>query len=617
MTPDNRQDRNAELLRISRQDHELMALVHHDQMESIAVRVRSGAIGALFFSIVMAAYLLEWLGAAVLYWLGVKALVTLWRLVLVFRWKNRNARRPARDQWVFQVRLSLFLDGMVLGSIVLLVLHAGAPEETLLWTAAVLCGITAVAMHTLESDWISGLLYGGPIVAQTGLYLAMLGTDFGHSTALGVAIFGSVLLLNARQAAKDEEQRIIQSRAIRKYQSQNEIALEMARNESRMRADLMSSITHELRTPIHGILAMSHQIARDPASPSNAKAAAMIVKSGEHLVGLVNDVLDFGRLEAAGVELRPEVFDLHALVEELGSIGFMIGREKGVQFTVQNGLQAPCHVHADPGRLRQVALNLISNGIKFTPRGGQVSLRVEDADGKGNLVLQVMDTGEGIAAENLAAIFEPFSRHARRPDDAGLGSTGLGLSISRRLAAAMKGTLEVASEVGKGSTFTLKVRLEKVVVSLHQKGGEQKSPLPVLLQGHALVAEDDVMTAELTRSTLEMHGMTVSVVGQGDMALYQATLQRRRPDIVLMDTEMPGLDGMAAARKIREFEAQMNLPRLPIVVVSGRCSTEDVELAHQAGADAHLCKPYTGGDLVRTVLAQLRPGGGARREQFS
>ncbi|WP_198321028.1 ATP-binding response regulator [Azohydromonas aeria] len=617
MTQDNRQDRNAEILRLSRQDHELMALVHHDQIESIAVRVRSGAIGALFFSIVMAAYLHRQLGVAVLAWLGVKALVTLWRLALVFQWKNRKARRPAPEKWVAWVRLTLFLDGLVLGSIVLLALHAGAPEETLLWTAAVLCGITAVAMHTLESDWIAGLLYGGPIVAQTGLYLMLLGSGFGHSTALGVAIFGSVLLLNARQAAKDEEQRIIQSRAIRKYQNQNEIALEMARNESRMRADLMSSITHELRTPIHGILAMSHQIAKDPSNPSNAKAAAMIVKSGEHLVGLVNDVLDFGRLEAAGVELRPEVFDLHDLVEELGSIGSMIGREKGVGFDVKNALPAPCHVHADPGRLRQVALNLISNGIKFTPRGGRVTLRVEDDDGKGHMVLQVTDTGEGIAAENLATIFEPFSRHARHPDGAGLGSTGLGLSISRRLASAMKGSLEVASEIGVGSTFTLKVRLEKVVVSLHPKGGEQKAALPVLLQGHALVAEDDPMTAELTRSTLEMHGMAVSVVGQGDMALYQATLQRQRPDIVLMDSDMPGLDGTTAVRKIREFEARMNLPRLPVVVVSGRCGTDDVELAHQAGADAHLCKPYTGTDLVRVVLAQLQSGDGARRGRFS
>ena len=114
-----------------------------------------------------------------------------------------------------------------------------------------------------------------------------------------------------------------------------------------------------------------------------------------------------------------------------------------------------------------------------------------------------------------------------------------------------------------------------------------------------------------------MQSLQVSVVGQGDLALYHATLQRQRPDIVLMDSDMPGLDGVSAVRQIREFEARMQLPRVPIVVVSGRCGTEDVELAHQAGADAHLCKPYTGTDLVRVALAHLQSGDGARRERFS
>jgi signal transduction histidine kinase/CheY-like chemotaxis protein len=583
-------------------------------MESIAARVRSGAIGAMFFALVMAAYLHDSVGRSVWYWLMLKAAFTIWRLVLVFKWTNAKTKKPAQDKWVFWIRVTLFLDGVVMGAIGLLAVVYDAPEEALLWTAAGLCGVTAVAMHTLEADWLSGLLYATPILGQTVAYLmTMHERSFGNSTALGVAIFGVVLLLNARKAAGDEEQRIIQSRAIRRYQKQNEVALEMARNESRMRTEMMSSITHELRTPIHGILAMSHQIAKDPNSPSTAKAAAMIVKSGEHLVGLINDVLDFGRLEAAGVTLRPEVFDLNDLVEELLNMGFMIGREKGVKFWVNNALARPYHVHADPGRLRQIALNLISNGIKFTGKGGRVTMRVQDSDGRGNLVIEVVDTGVGIPAENLATIFEPFSRHARSRNEGGLGGSGLGLSISKRLATAMKGTLEVASELGQGSTFTLKVRLEKVVVSLHQKGAEPHKPQPLTLKGHALIAEDDGMTAELARTTLEMHGMTVSVVGQGDMAVYACTVPRQRPDIVLMDSDMPGLDGLASIRRIRDFEAQSGVARLSIVMVSGRCTTEDVAEAHRAGADEHLGKPYTSDDLIRTVAFHLHPAQNARQ----
>jgi signal transduction histidine kinase/CheY-like chemotaxis protein len=607
MVQELKQDQNGDILRIARLDHELMAQVHYDQMESIASRVRSGAIGAMFFAVVMAAYLHDSVGKAVWYWLALKAVFTVWRLVLVFRWKNGKTKKPALDKWVFWVRVTLLLDGAVLGIVGLLAVVYGAPEEDLLWTAAVLCGVTAVAMHTLEADWISGLLYATPILGQTVVYLLTTQAhSFGNSTALGVLIFGAVLLLNARKAARDEEQRIIQSRAIRRFQKQNELALEMARNESRMRTEMMSSITHELRTPIHGILAMSHQIAKDPSGPSTAKAAAMIVKSGEHLVSLVNDVLDFGRLEAAGVTLRPEVFDLNDLVEELANMGFMIGREKGVEFEVLNSLQRPYHVHADPGRLRQIALNLISNGIKFTGKGGQVSMQIREMDGRGNLVLDVIDTGMGIAPENLGSIFEPFSRHARGKHEGGLGGSGLGLSISKRLATAMKGTLDVRSEPGKGSTFTLKVPLEKVVVSLHHKGAEPRPVQPVLLKGHALIAEDDTMTAELARSTLEVHGMTASVVGQGDLALYAATLAQPRPDIVLMDSDMPGLDGLASIRKIREFEAKTGARRLPIVMVSGRCSSEDVNQARRAGADEHLGKPYAGDDLVKAVARHLQ-----------
>lgn len=604
---DPKPDEYGDILRIARLDHELMAQVHYDQMESMAGRVRSGAIGATFFALVMAVYLHDSVGITVWYWFVLKAVFTGWRLVLVFKWTNAKIKKPAQDKWVFWIRVTLFLDGMVLGAIGMLVLYSGAPEEALLWTAAVLCGVTAVAMHTLEADWLSGLMYAAPILGQTVLYLMVQAHSFGNSTALGVAIFGTVLLLNARKAARDEEQRLIQSRAIRRYQKQNEVALEMARNESRMRTEMMSSITHELRTPIHAILAMSHQIAKDPGSPSTAKAAAMIGKSGEHLVGLINDVLDFGRLEAAGVTLRPEVFDLNDLVEELLNIGYMIGREKGVKFWVNNALPRPYHVHADPGRLRQIALNLISNGIKFTAKGGLVTMLVQDTDGRGNLVLEVTDTGVGIAQENLATIFEPFSRHARGQSVGGLGGSGLGLSISKRLATAMKGTLEVSSEPGKGSTFTLNVRLEKVVVSLHHKGSDQQKKEPLLLKGHVLIAEDDAMTAELARTTLQLHGLSVSVVGQGDMAVYACTMLRPRPDIVLMDSDMPGLDGLSSIRQVRAFESQSGAARLPIVMVSGRCTSDDISQARHAGADDHLGKPYTSDDLIKMVAAYLRP----------
>jgi signal transduction histidine kinase/ActR/RegA family two-component response regulator len=599
-------DMNGDVLRAARFDHELMAEIHHDQMEIVASRVRGGALGALFFSIVIAIYLKEPVGVAIWYWLALKAILAFLRLGLVFRWRSRKAAKPAVDKWFFWIRVTLFLDGAVLGSVVYLAQAAGASQEALLWVSAVLCGVTAVAMHTLESNWISSLLYGVPIVGQTVLYLALRGSAFGNGMALSVATFGAVLMINARRTAEDERQRIVQSCTIRRYKKQYEVALEMAKNESRMRAEVMSSITHELRTPIHGILAMGNFILKDPNSPSAVKAASMIIKSGEHLVELVNDVLDFGRFEAAGVTLKSEVFDLCDLVEELQNIGFMIGREKGVAFKVSSSLQSPHHVLADSKRLKQVALNLISNGIKFTGEGGKVTLQVERVGGGGTVYFRVIDNGEGIDPEYLNTIFEPFSRHAKVRNDSGLGGTGLGLSISKRIATAMKGTLEVESELGKGSTFTFTVPLENVIVSLQGAGIQKRDERPYELDGHALIAEDDVMVSQLTRSTLEMHGMTASVVDQGDMAVCAAIRASQRPDIVLMDGDMPGLDGLSSIRKIREHEKNNGLPHLPIVVVSGRCSSEDVRNAKKAGADDHLAKPYTNDDLLNMVALHLR-----------
>lgn len=597
--------RAGETAYISRSDHELMAEVHYDRMDRVLKRIKIAAVAALFFSVVMAVYLHETSGIPVWHWLTVKTLLVIWRLAMVFRWEHIRNRQPVLGRWFFWLRINLFIDGTILGAITYLAISTDTPEQSLLWTGTVLCTLAAASMSTLESDWISALLYASPMIGQIIISLAILHPNPFHYTILGLIIFWVVMLLNARRASRDEEQRLLQGHAIRRYQKQNEVALEMARTESRLRIEMMSSITHELRTPIHGILAMSHQIAKDPQAASTAKAAEMIIKSGEHLVGLINDALDFGRLEAAGVTLRPEVFDLNELIAEVSHIGFMIGQEKGVKFDVWNILPTPYHVHADPGRLKQIALNLISNGLKFTEKGGEVVLRVRDADGHGSVVMDVSDTGPGIAPENLTTIFEPFSRHAGGRTQKGLGSTGLGLSISKRLAAAMKGNLEVSSLVGKGSTFTLKVKLAKVVVSLQNKNSKQDQATPVSLKGYALIAEDDNLTAELARTALEMYGMTVSVVGRGDMAVLAATMDKHRPDILLMDGDMPGMDGLTATRRIREHESQTGISRVPIVIISGRCTREDVDDARRAGADDHLAKPYSNGDLLRIVAANL------------
>jgi len=588
-------------------DHELLAKVHYDQLDRLCKRMAGGTAGAMAFSVVMALYLAENVGKAIWLWLALKAVVAAARLGFAFLWHKKRHSPVPLDRWLMVLRSMLLVDGLVLGGVGLLSFHAADPTGALLWTSAVMCGIAAVAISTLESDWIASLCYCAPMMAQTAAYLLLQGTSFGESTGLGILIYGTVLLLNARKASRDEEQRLVQSHTIRQYQIQNEEALELARQESTVRSEFISSVTHELRTPLHGILGLTQQVMKEAkgVSPSMVHAARMIQRSGEHLMGLINDVLDTGKFEAKGVVLHPEVFDVNDVVADVESMSFMIAREKGVALAVSNDLKQPYYVHADPGRLRQIVLNLIGNGIKFTDRGGKIQVSVNLLPNDKTIEFVVADNGIGIPADKLEKIFEPFAQVSTERSVAG---SGLGLSITRRLTAAMNGTIEVQSAFGSGSTFSVRIPLERVVVSTHHKPGSVAGHHAETqrLEGHILLAEDDEVTTLLAITALENTGLQVSHVRGGHGVLARAALAHGRPDIILMDCQMPGLDGFAAAREIRAYEKANGAPRIPIIAVTGHSSAEDISRTVEAGMDDHLTKPFDTTELIKIVARHLQ-----------
>lgn len=584
-------------------DPELAAKVHYDQLDRLCRRTVGGSIGALVFAIVMAIHLQAEVGTTIWLWLIAKTVIGIVRLVFSLFWKSNKLRFLALHRRLAILRLLLLVDGTVLGSVCIFSLQSAAPETTLLWSAVVLCGVCAVAISTLESDWVCSLCYCGPVLGIGCTSMLFLASNFGISTGIGIMIFGFVLLLNARTAYNDERQRLVQGHAIQQYQSKTDDALKIAKQEASLRTEFISSVTHELRTPLHGILGLTNQVMKDGSEMSAVQiehAARMIKRSGEHLLGLINDILDVSKFQAMGVVLSREVFDLHDVVEDVETMASMISREKGVLFSVTSSLTSPYFVHADARRLRQILLNLIGNGIKFTNVGGRVSLSVGmDGCNADITTFSVTDSGIGIEADKIHTIFEPFAQVAT--DRSFIGS-GLGLSITKRLVLAMNGALSVQSVFGKGSTFTADLPLERVVLSERLRSGTlPESVVPKMLTGYVLLADDDPVTALLSVAALEKVGLRVRHVTDGEQAVAYATSSGSRPDLVLMDCEMPGMNGFTAARAIRDSERLRFGNHIPIIAVTGLAGHADQQRAKAAGMNGYLTKPFESVALISLI----------------
>ncbi|MBI5609355.1 MAG: response regulator [Deltaproteobacteria bacterium] len=367
----------------------------------------------------------------------------------------------------------------------------------------------------------------------------------------------------------------------------------------RAKGAFLARMSHEIRTPLHGIIGMTElALAESAAGPQQAQLAS-VYASATGLLGVVNEVLEFSRLEAGQAQMQRVPFDAADLLRELVAALAPVAAKRDTQLRV-----GPCPAElpalGDPFRVRQVLNNLIDNALKFSP-GGCVTVGVQLATPPAGRQLEfdVSDTGVGIAPDRLAAIFEPFEQ--ADPGVAGrFGGTGLGLAISARLVAAMGGRITATSEVGKGSTFQviLPQRNETVPTA-----PEHQTPLPAepMRPLKVLLAEDNAVNAEIARLMLARAGHQVEVVGDGRAAL--AALADGRFDIVLMDLQMPEMDGADATRALRQREEGSGR-RTPVVALTAHSAEEIRETIRDGGFDGYLCKPFTARQLME-LLARM------------
>lgn len=507
------------------------------------------------------------------------------------------------QQWRKVDRTLLSLAGVCLTAIVIQLLVPSGSFNSV--QALIVLIAMAITMATGIYGWIKG-------IREARIFVLAWAVFFGMTTLFALHVYGlvdlpSTLSVHGIQIGMVMQQALLSfGLAARLNTLKDESILRQeeisrAQAESAAKSDFLAKMSHEIRTPMNAVLGLTDLMRSTKLDSMQRNYIDTIYSAGGSLLNVINDILDYSKINLGKIDLELSTFDLESLLEDCLSIFHANAEQKGLRLVSDWGDSLPKWVEGDPTRVRQILLNLISNAVKFTDHG-DVALfaraSAPDSDGFFTLRCEVRDQGIGMSADQLGHLFQSFQQ-ADSSTSRKYGGTGLGLAISRQLAEIMQGSIEADSEPGKGTVFIITLRLRcsaKVMPEPRQITDDTLAGLRVL------VVEDNAVNQMVIWALLKKLSVVVTMIGNGEEALERVTHQHDAFDLVLMDCEMPKMDGYQAAQMIRQWEEASKTARIVIVALTAHALSDHRARCIASGMDDHMPKPVTLKQLREMLL---------------
>lgn len=577
--------------------------IEFERVSTLYATAAPTLIGGIAFSMLMAAMLLPLVSHAVLAaWLLVKLALSVGRLVdgSLFLRDPRRMLHTAR--WKSRFFTTNVLDAFTWGLTTVLFM----PTTDAFGNGMMIAGLVGVACASLLTLSAHRVAAGAALALMLAPLIVRLALSSGtilHFTAATLLVYGVVMFLESQHSHRrfTEAMRLrFENAAIAEERHR---ALVYAEHSNAAKTRFLASVSHELRTPLNGIIGMTQLVAVEPLSALQRQRLDVLRHSAEHLVAVIGDLLDLSRIEFDRIELDPQPTLIVQTVRDVTDLLQPVAEERRLHFEVIFDPGLPVAASMDASRVKQVLHNLIGNAIKFTATGA-VSLAVSMKDGL--LYFRVDDSGEGIPPEAIERIFDAFEQAPSSTAPARSGA-GLGLTISRRLARAMNGDVTCHSTPGVGTTFeftiafkpTLRTPTPRPSVAAEFATASGQPAAPARRSGRVLVVEDNEVNALVVHGMLEQMGVDAELATDGQKAL--ASMRETAFDLVLMDCQMPVLDGWEATRLWRTHEQRVRRHvRTAIVALTASAAAGERERCLAAGMDEYLTKPFT-----REALAEI------------